>query len=67
MPDINVNKVIVIIPKLFLVNLLHFLVRISMSMLRPVYQTWDMKMCQELALHPWIQLWIVGVGLFTSK
>jgi hypothetical protein len=43
MPDINVNKVFVIIPKL-LVNLLYFLVRISISMLEPVYQTWDMKM-----------------------
>jgi hypothetical protein len=62
MPDMNVNKVFVIIPKLLLDNLLHFLVRISMSMLGPTYQTWDMKMYQELALHPWIQSWIVGGG-----
>jgi hypothetical protein len=31
-------------------------------MLGPAYQTRDMKMCQELALHPWIHLWIVGGG-----
>ena len=56
----NVNKVFVIILKLLLDNLLHFLVRIFMSMLGPTYQTWNMKMYQELALHLWIQSWIVG-------
>jgi hypothetical protein len=40
-----------------------------MSMLGLAYQTRDMKMCQEIALHPWIQSWIGGggVGRFNSK
>jgi hypothetical protein len=67
MPDINVNKVFVIIPKLLLVDLLHFLVMISMSLLKLAYQTRDMKLYQELALHPWIQSWIVGGGTIHFK
>jgi hypothetical protein len=31
-------------------------------MLGLAYQTRDMKMCQEIALHPWIQSWIGGGG-----
>jgi hypothetical protein len=33
-----------------------------MSMLGLAYQTRDMKMCQEIALHSWIQSWIRGGG-----
>jgi hypothetical protein len=60
MPDIIVNNFFVIILQLLLLNLLHFLVRICMSMLGLAYQIRDMKMCQEIALHPWIQSWIGG-------
>jgi hypothetical protein len=67
MPGLNVNKFFVIIPKLLLVNYLHFVVRISMSMLGTAQRTQDMKMCPELVLHLWIQFSIVEGELFTSK
>jgi hypothetical protein len=67
MLDITINKVFVIIPKLLLVNLLHFMVRIIISMLGLAYQTRDLKMCQALVLHPWIQSWIVEVGTIHFK
>jgi hypothetical protein len=67
MPDININEVFVIILKLLLINLLHFLVKISMSILGLAYHTRDMKMCQKLALHPWIHSWIVGGGTVHFK
>jgi hypothetical protein len=62
MPDMIINNFFVIILQLLLLNLLHFLVRICMSMLGLAYQTRDMKMCQEIALHPWIQSWTGGGG-----
>jgi hypothetical protein len=33
-----------------------------MSMLGLAYQTRNMKMYQEIAVHPWIQSWIWGGG-----
>jgi hypothetical protein len=38
-----------------------------MSMLGLAYQTRDMKMCQEIALHSWIQSWIGGGGTVQFK
>jgi hypothetical protein len=38
-----------------------------MSMLGLAYQTRDMKMYQEIALHPWIQSWIGGGGTVQFK
>jgi hypothetical protein len=63
MLGLNVNKVFGIIPTLLLVNYWYFVVRISMSMVGTVYRTLDMRLWQELALHPWIQFSIVGWGL----
>jgi hypothetical protein len=62
MPGLNVNKVFGIIPTLLLVNYWYFVVRISMSMVGTAYRTLDMRLWQELALHPWIQFSIVGGG-----